>query len=109
MVTRLLLIVLDLGLLSTLSERYDDPALDGTASYDRYDDRGSALGASQGELGKGGCERKMHEEEHEYSIKERRQVQEQERAYQQHEQKWEHAHDPRYAWQRERVTIERSS
>jgi hypothetical protein len=44
MVTRLLLIVLYLGLLSTLSERYDDPALDGTTSHDRYDERGLSLG-----------------------------------------------------------------
>ena len=100
MVTRLLLIVLYLGLLSTLSERYDDPALDGTASHDRYDERGSELGASQGEAGRGGYERKMHEEEQEYRIKELRQAQEQERAYQQQEHKWEHEHDPRYEWQR---------
>ena len=85
MMTRILLILLCLGILSTVNGCYFDPPPSRPPSYGR------------GEPDRGGYERHSEEERREY-WRQRRQERAQERAYQQGD--WERDRDARPDWQR---------
>ena len=85
--TRILLILLCLGVLSTVNGCYFDPAPSAPPSYGRY---------PEGDHYRGG-ERVEEQEQREHQ-RQRRQERAQERAYQQGD--WERDRDPRPDWQR---------
>ncbi len=90
MVTHILVILLSLGVLSTVNGCYFDPSLyDSRPSYDE-----SGVGPYQGQPYREG--RSMNEEERQYRRQRRAQELEQERAYQQQEQ--ERQRDARPDW-----------
>lgn len=90
--THILLILLSLGILSTVNGCYFDPSpYDNRPSYGEY-----GAGTYQGQPYREG--RSMHDEERQYWRQRRAQEREQERAYQQQEQARER--DPRPYWMR---------